>query len=398
MAITHLTSTAVFTTGTGTRTVTPHASSVAGDLMVLVVAFQDSAATTITTPTGWTVQKSAVQTGTLKTSVFTRVKQASDTTWTFTPSQSVETAHIVLTTQGSDPASVVFGADGTRAASGGAFATTAPSVSTTAANVRAFVIATERTTANETVEATVNNSFTKIVHVFQNGTSAESLFLGFRDIATASAIGATTVTFQNTHATNGYAVLAAVAPAAGSLSAAGTVAAVTVLSGSAVTSQPASGSVPATSVSFGSASTRVQASALVTVTSTASGSAVASHAADGVSSSATDTSGDATTSFTASGEIVTLASTSGVASSTNPAYGHADASSTSAGSASPGLSAFAVVVVTSTAAGSVTSGVFAIFERNLTLSALAPQHTLTAEVEEFTITATAPTLTLEATW
>lgn len=210
MAISHVASTPVFVTGNAARTVSPAASTVAGDAMLLVVAFQDSAATTITTPSGWTVVKDAVQTGTLKTSIFTRTFQAGDTTWSYTPSGSVETAHVVLTVKGADASSWVFGDDGTRAASGGAAATTAPALVTTQPSVRAFVIATDRTTADETVEASANNSFTKVLHAFSNGSSAESIFIGYRDIASPATVGATTVTFQNSQASNGYAVLATV--------------------------------------------------------------------------------------------------------------------------------------------------------------------------------------------
>lgn len=214
MALTHRVSTAVFQTGTGNRTVTPDAATAVGELMVVPVGYQDSSATTISTPTGFTARKSMVQTGTLKTSVFTRDRQSGDSTFTYAPNQSVETSHLVLSVAGGDSSGLIIGADGTRAASGGTTATTAPSVTTTVANTRVYVIATERTTANETVEATVNNGFTKIVHAYQNGTSAESIFVGYKDVVTPGAVGATTVTFQNSQASNGYAVLIAVPPAA----------------------------------------------------------------------------------------------------------------------------------------------------------------------------------------
>lgn len=242
MPITHLTSTPVFQSGTGNRTVTPNASTAVGDVMVLPVGFQDSSATTITTPSGFTVQKSAILTGTLKTSLFTRTRQSGDSTWTYAPNQSVETSHLVLSVNGGDPASLIVGADGTRAASGGTTATTAPSITTTVANTRVFIIATERTTANETVEATVNNGFTKILHTYANGTSAESIFLGFKDVATPGAVGATTVTFQNSQASNGYAVLFAVAPASTAQDIAGSVPVVTTASATFTTRQVIAGS------------------------------------------------------------------------------------------------------------------------------------------------------------
>lgn len=213
MSVSQVISTPVFNTGSAARTVTPEASTAVGEKMTLIIAFQDSSATAISGLTGWTVEKNAVQTGTLKTSVYTRVMQAGDTSWTFTPSQSVETLHLVITGKGADASTWAIGGDGTRAASGGTNATTAPSITTTLPNARVFIVATERTTANETVEATVNNGFTKILHTFLNGSSAESMFIGFKDIPTPGAVGATTVTFQNSQATNGYATMFALAEA-----------------------------------------------------------------------------------------------------------------------------------------------------------------------------------------
>ncbi len=212
MVIAHRVAGAVFQTGTGNRTVTPDATTAVGELMIVPVGYQDSAATTITTPAGFTARKSMVATGTLKTSLFTRTKESGDSTFTYAPNQGVETSHVVLSVAGIDPASLIVGADGTRAASGGTTATTAPSITTTVPGTRVYIIATERTTANETIEATVNNGFTKLLHTFQNGTSAESIFIGYKDMPTAGAVGATTVTFQNSQASNGYAVLIAVAP------------------------------------------------------------------------------------------------------------------------------------------------------------------------------------------
>ena len=247
MPITHLTSTPVFQSGTGNRTVTPNVSTSVGDLMVLTVGFQDLSATTISAPTGWGVQKSAVLTGTLKTSLFTRTRQSGDSTWTYAPNQSVETSDIVLSVVGGDPASLIVGSDGTRAASGGAFVTTAPSITTTVAGSRVFIIATERTNAFETVEATVNNGFTKIIHAFANGTSVESIFIGYKDMPTAGAVGATTVTFQNSQASNGYAVLIAVAPASTAQDFAGVTAVVSGTSAALTARRPIAGSVVASS-------------------------------------------------------------------------------------------------------------------------------------------------------
>ncbi|MDQ0726795.1 hypothetical protein [Microbacterium sp. W4I20] len=319
MPITHLTGTSVFQSGTGNRTVTPNASAAVGDLMVLPVGFQDSSATTITTPAGWSVQKTGVLTGTLKTSLFTRTRQSGDTTWTYAPNQSVETSHLVLSIAGVNPASLIVGADGTRAASGATFGTTAPSITTTVAGARVFIIATERTTANETVEATVNNGFTKISHTFANGTSAESLFIGYKDMPTAGAVGATTVTFQNTHATNGYAVLIAVDPASVSQEISGTTVAASVTSAAFSVRLPISGLTPATSAASGSLSVVQAFSGSVSATSGTSAAVTGQWAISGAAQAASVAAGSMTATMRISGSTdVTSTATAAFTVTTAP--------------------------------------------------------------------------------
>lgn len=214
MAITERVASAVFATGSAARTVTPDAGTAVGELMVLLIAVQDVSATTISGLSGWTARKTMATTGTLKTWIYTRVRQSGDTTWTYVPSGSVETAHVVLSIVGADETSLIVGGDGTRAASGGTFTTTAPSITTTVAASRVYLLATERTTANESTAPTLTNGFASLLWAFQNGTSAESLFIAKKDQATAGAVGATSATYLNSQGSNGYAVQIAVAPAA----------------------------------------------------------------------------------------------------------------------------------------------------------------------------------------
>lgn len=410
MAVSHRTSTPVFQTGTGNRTVTPDAATAVGELMLLIVAFQDSSATTITTPSGWTLVKNAVLTGTLKTSIFSRTRQSGDASWTFAPSQSVETAHIVLSVPGGDPSAVIVGADGTRAASGGTNATTAPAVTTTVAASRVFVISTERTTANETVEATVNNSFTKILHTFLNGSSAESIFLGYRDVASPGSTGATTVTFQNSQATNGYAVQVAVAPTASNVSAAGMVVVVSATSGTARARQVARGTSAAASSTSATATNRHSAAGRADVVSSASGAAAARHvgrgtatvesvvsgaaqlrhSADGTVDATSATSGRASTTppaSSASGAVAAVSAVSGTASTTHRARGRLDAVSAVTGTALALMVAAGVIPATSTASGRAsTSGTPA-------MPPLPVVRTLT-DITSMTLTDLTPTRTL----
>ena len=97
--------------------------------------------------------------------------------------------------------------------SGGTVNTTAPTI-TAAISALVLAISTERTTAVDTVAPTANNGFTQVAYAPAPdiGTQIEQVWVGGKTMSAAGAVGATTVTYQNTQASNSLAFLVAIGP------------------------------------------------------------------------------------------------------------------------------------------------------------------------------------------
>lgn len=201
---------------TGDLVITPNAGTVVGDRVVVCCSVADSSGATYAMSGGsgaWTTLMASGSLGTGKLFVFSKLRAAGDTTYTLSRTGSDGYRIMPITLAGSDSASaVIVGALGTRAASGGAFATTAPSITTLVDDSLAVLIAMERTTANDG-DVVVNNGFT-VRHDAHTVSSdnLQSLFIASKAIPTAGAVGATTATFTNSHGTNSGAVLIGIAP------------------------------------------------------------------------------------------------------------------------------------------------------------------------------------------
>lgn len=191
-----------FGTGTATRTLTPHASTATGDLMVAIFATN---AQLITPPVGWTQRVSAT-TGTMQTQVFTKVRGAAETTYDFTIAASATDTHALVTINGTDEADLIVGADGIRSVNGTATTSVAPSITTTSAMTLALVITTDRSTTTEAAVSGVSGA-TPYVFIPQNGaTGLETIWIGTIEQTTAGATGNVTVTYPNSQASNGFGV------------------------------------------------------------------------------------------------------------------------------------------------------------------------------------------------
>lgn len=200
---------------TGTLTVTPHASSKVGDLILVIVAAADTASPNWTMPAPWNRIMIAPATGTGKLVAFTKTFEAGDTTYTLTRSGSDGWRVVPITISGWDSsATPVVGAIGTRAASGGTFSTTAPSITTPANDYTALYIAMERTNAVDN-PPTINNGFSVVfeVHNTSGDPNPNAIVLAEKPMPTAGAVGATTATFTNAHASNSSAFLYAIGTA-----------------------------------------------------------------------------------------------------------------------------------------------------------------------------------------
>lgn len=199
----------------GTLTVIPEGTTVAGDLVVVVCSVADTASGSYSISGGggsWTTVLASASLGTGKLFVFSKPYVAGDTTYTLTRSGSDAYRIVPVTIHGWDGSSPIVGALGTRAASGGAFATTAPSISTAVANTLALYIAMERTSANDNVP-TVDNGFTTAYDAHTvSGDYLQAVYVASKVIASPGAVGATTATFTNSHASNSGAILMGFAP------------------------------------------------------------------------------------------------------------------------------------------------------------------------------------------
>lgn len=198
------------TSGTAARVVTPHASTAVGDIMI--VSGISLSGSTLTAPADWTVLKAHTAAGTMGMGVWAHVRAAGETTYSFPIGATGNSTHVCTTIHGGNAAGLVNGAFGTRAASGGAFTTTAPSITTVAANTLALLLAGERTTATETGITSVDNGFAQVLFSPHSAGGVETMLVASKVAASAGAVGATSVVYPNTQASNGLAMLLGIPP------------------------------------------------------------------------------------------------------------------------------------------------------------------------------------------
>lgn len=189
--------------GSGVRTVSVPSGTVDDDLLIVIFGSNDI---DITPPLGWTALKSNVDTGTLRTAAFAHVRATGETTYAFTVGSSATSTWEIIALRGVGTYSV--GTDGTRAASGGAFVTTAPEITIVGNNSLVLCVSVERTSATEAGISSVNNSFTQYSWVGHHvGVSAiESIWIGQKEID-VGASGSVSITYPNTQGSNGLAFL-----------------------------------------------------------------------------------------------------------------------------------------------------------------------------------------------
>ncbi|QIG57922.1 phosphatase [Microbacterium phage PauloDiaboli] len=201
----------------GTVAVTPNAASKVGDIIMVLVANADTSGSDWTMPSPWSRIMASASAGSGKFFVFTKPFETGDSSYTLTRTGSDGWKITSLTISGADTAAApVIGTIGTRAASGGTNTTTAPSITTPGANYTALYLAMERTNAVDTAP-TVNNGFSVVldVHNISGDSNPNAILVAEKAMPTAGAVGATTATFTNTHATNSNAFLFALAEKAG---------------------------------------------------------------------------------------------------------------------------------------------------------------------------------------
>lgn len=194
----------------GALTVTPNAASKVGDIIMVVVANADTSGSDFTMPAPWTRIMASASAGSGKLFTFTKPFEAGDTTYTITRNGADSYRIVPITISGADSGiTPIIGTLGTRAASGGTTTTTAPSITTPGANYTALYIAMERTNAADSAP-TINNGFNAVFDGHNDGVAdgnPNAIFVAQKAIPVAGAVGATTATFTNAHATNSNAFL-----------------------------------------------------------------------------------------------------------------------------------------------------------------------------------------------
>lgn len=197
--------------GSGARVITPHGSTLPDDLMIVVFATNDI---DVTQPGGWTPLYVNIDTGTLRTAIWYKVRVLGETSYSFTVSGSAGSGYGIVSVRGLTVANLVIGTGQTRAGSGGAFVNTAPSLNTVSNENLVIAFSTERTSSSESGISSVNNGFTEL---FWKGHDTpisviETVWAGTKEIAVPGAVGATSITYPNTQALNGYAFQIAIPP------------------------------------------------------------------------------------------------------------------------------------------------------------------------------------------
>jgi Glycerophosphoryl diester phosphodiesterase family len=195
--------------GTTSCVVTVNASTAIGDLVLVVTSSNDI---DFTAPAGWTQLVANVDTGTLRTGVWWRVRQSGDTSYTFTNGGSGFARWASFTLRNANSALIVTGAGQDRATSGGTFSNIAPALTTVSADNTVLTISTERTSAAEAGVSSVSSG-TQWLWAGHSG-GIETIFVAYTEQSTAGSAPAVTVTYPNTQAANGYALQIAFPPSA----------------------------------------------------------------------------------------------------------------------------------------------------------------------------------------
>lgn len=200
-------------TGNTSLTLTPDGTASVGDWMLFTYM---AAGSILPTLTGWTLLASNTAFGTRCAAVYGRIRQAGDTSYTATfPSGNNGTQVGLLWGSGADStvSNWIVGTPETRAAAGGAFNNIAPSITTTADKTLALVVSFEATLATETDISSMTGGTEWYFDQQLDTTNVNTLCIGYVDKSPAGATGNVTITYPNTHASNGLALQVGLPPA-----------------------------------------------------------------------------------------------------------------------------------------------------------------------------------------
>jgi len=189
-----------------------------GDLLTWTIMVEVNNSTLTTPPSGWTQRYSAGTVGSRSVMVYDKIWHTGDaTSLSYVKSTGNADGNFVVAHRG--VASVIYGTGQRRAdqTPTSSFNNTALSITTTVADTRAIVISTEATSTAESgaflTGPTIPSGWTQDAYKAQ-GTTIQTLTLAHKDMPTPGATGDAVLTYQNTQASNGWAVQMGLVPPA----------------------------------------------------------------------------------------------------------------------------------------------------------------------------------------
>lgn len=187
-----------------------------GESMIIALEIGSTTAT-ITPPAGWNALFTKTTMGSRACVAYVKTKADSgEVTATFTASVSTGLATALIGVVGALPVNWVVGPIWTRALHGTSFTNVADGVTPVSANNVSLVISYEATSAAESPNTIVgvDNGFAEIGYKPQN-VIIETIWAGTKNTPTTTDVGDTTITYRNTQASNGAAIMIAFPAVAG---------------------------------------------------------------------------------------------------------------------------------------------------------------------------------------
>jgi hypothetical protein len=197
--------------GTSDLVLTPDAATVAGDALLVAIT-TNTATQTLGTPSGWTLLKGPTATGNNTNYAFAKIRAGGETSYNFSTTGGTGAVRgDIMTIRGADVISNwIIGTEGNRVASGGAFVTTAPAITTTSAYNLLLSVFGERSATTATTA-----TFSGATQWFFDTEGSDNITLAaaYALQPTAGTSSAVSATYSVSQATNSWALQLGIPPA-----------------------------------------------------------------------------------------------------------------------------------------------------------------------------------------
>lgn len=204
-------------TGSSDTLVASIASVPTGAWMIVVLGYTNTS--DATPPAGWTTLVTRHTTGTLQTSIYAKIKQAGDSNdqafnGAGTGGASTTNGLLLWGQNAAQVSSWTLGSFGDRSVNATSTTVIAPAVTVATANSLVLAIAMERTLAEETSYSSVSGqtAWTYVAQPTGNTSKIHTMTVGYMTMPTSGSSTPFTVTYQNSHASNGAGIQLAIPP------------------------------------------------------------------------------------------------------------------------------------------------------------------------------------------